>query len=278
MEQQFISASLVGSISFSGTDRPAADAPTTQRTADGKVRFENGNYRITAGDDNQILIQNKNTGEQYRIWGDPHVEIDGKQAFDFWGQTTFVLDDGTKVTIETTPWNEGKNGATIASKVTITDGDYTAEISGVDTNTRGDLSFREFHGVHATVHELATRDGNVLYENADGRGFVAYNRSGELVGVDQAFINATDEIKQGGVSFMQQYREAMHIFSSLVAIVFSGDLVSHERDAPAPRPDVLPAPMQLDNPARELPAADNGGDWSFSWSFAFNFTLLNQAG
>ncbi|GGK04064.1 DUF1521 domain-containing protein [Luteimonas terricola] len=275
MDNHLISSASLA-INGGGTIKPAGEAPTTQRTTDGKVRFENDGYRITAGDDNQILIQNKNTGEQYRIWGDPHVEVDGKQAFDFWGQTTFMLDDGTKVTIETTPWNEGKNGATIASKVTITDGEYTAEISGVDTNTRGDLEFREFHGVHATVHELATRDGNILYENANGRGFVALDHDGQMVGVDQAFINATDEVKQGAVSFAQHYREAMHIFKSLVAIVFSGDLVSHERDVD-PRPDVLPAPMQIENPARDAPALDAGDDWSFSWSFSFDFTMARQA-
>lgn len=274
MENHFISASLV--VSGSGIDRPLADAPTTGRTADGNVRFENDNYRITAGDDDQVLIENKATGEQYRIWGDPHVEVDGRQAFDFWGQTTFVLDDGTKVTIETTPWAKGGNGATVASKVTITDGAYTAEISGVDTNTRGDLEFREFHGVHATVHELATRDGNVLYENGSGAGFVALDRDGGFVGVDQAFINATDEIKQGGISFMQQYREAMHVFGSLVRIVFSGDLVAHEREAD--RPDILPAPVQLAEAGQEDAVAPVDGDWSFSWSFSFNFSLVNQAG
>ncbi len=54
--------------------------PSTQRTADGKVQFENANYRVTADDNNQILIHNKNTGENYRIWGDPHVEVDGKHC------------------------------------------------------------------------------------------------------------------------------------------------------------------------------------------------------
>lgn len=274
MDNHLISSASLA-ITGSGSIKPAADAPTTVRTADGKVQFENDGYRITAGDDNQVLIQNKGTGERYRIWGDPHVEIDGRHAFDFWGQTTFVLDDGTKVTIETTPWDEGKNGATIASKVTITDGEYTAEISGVDTNTRGDLGFREFHGVHATVHELATRDGNVLHENAHGSGFVALNDDGEMVGVDQAFINATDEVKQGAVSFTQHYREAMHIFRSLVAIVFSGDLVAHERDAD-PRPDVLPAPAQIERGDDGLPAPAGDG-WSFSWSASFNFTLARQA-
>jgi FlaG/FlaF family flagellin (archaellin) len=270
-----VNASL--SLTASGTlpNRPAADAPTTQRTADGKVRFENDNYRITAGDDNQVLIQNKDTGEQYRIWGDPHVEIDGKQAFDFWGQTTFMLDDGTKVTIETTPWDEGGNGATIASKVTITDGAYTTEIRGVDTNTKGDLGFREFHGVAATLQELATRDGNVLYENENGAGFIALDRDGNMTGVDQAFINATDEIKNGGLSFMQGYREMLHVFRSLVGIVFSGDLVSHENDAPGP--DVLPAPQQLQNPTTDAPLADAGDAWSFSWSFEFNFSMTRPA-
>jgi len=65
----------------------------------GKVQFENDNYRITMGDNNEVIIKNKNTGEEYKAWGDPHVNIDGKHAFDFWGTTTFSLDDGTKVTI-----------------------------------------------------------------------------------------------------------------------------------------------------------------------------------
>lgn len=56
------------------------EQPSTRRTADGKVQFENANYRITADDNNEILIHNKNTGENYRIWGDPHVEVDGKHA------------------------------------------------------------------------------------------------------------------------------------------------------------------------------------------------------
>src|SRR3546814_17436153 len=63
------------------------------RTSDGKVQFENDNHRITADDNNEVTIFNKQTGESYRIWGDPHVEIDGKHAFDFWGNTTFALDE-----------------------------------------------------------------------------------------------------------------------------------------------------------------------------------------
>ena len=106
--------SLNVSVSLSVSGQLPAAAPSsasTQRTGDGRVQFENDNYRITAGDNDEVIIFNKATGENYRIWGDPHVEIDGKHAFDFWGQTTFVLDDGTRLTIATTPWDAGNNGA-----------------------------------------------------------------------------------------------------------------------------------------------------------------------
>lgn len=108
----FISGNLVGFNAqiAKGGCIGGVDGPGTHRTADGKVQFENENYRITADDNNEVVIHNKATGENYRIWGDPHVEVDGRHAFDFWGRTTFVLDDGTRVTIATTPWAEGNNG------------------------------------------------------------------------------------------------------------------------------------------------------------------------
>lgn len=233
---------------------PPVDAPTTQRTADGSVRFENANYRITAGDNNEVLIHNKNTGETYRVWGDPHVEIDGQHAFDFWGQTTFVLDDGTKVTIGTTPWEGGDNGATVASEVTITDGDYTVEINGVDTNTKGDLGFREYHGVAAKLAELAERDGNTVYENENGKGFFVVDDNGNIRNVDQAFINETDEVKQGGQDFLQAYAEMLQMFSGLLSIVFSGSLDSSDD---APRTDVV----------------HQSGD-TIAWSWSFSLTLV----
>ena len=147
--------SISVSLSVSGQLPAVQSAASTQRTADGRVQFENENYRITAGDNDEVIVFNKGTGENYRIWGDPHVEIDGKHAFDFWGQTTFQLDDGTKVTIETTPWAQGGDGATVASVVTITDGDYGVQISGVDSNTRGDLSFQEFAGGGRVLQQMA---------------------------------------------------------------------------------------------------------------------------
>ncbi|MDT7837986.1 DUF1521 domain-containing protein [Aquabacterium sp. OR-4] len=199
----------------------------------GRAVFENDNYRISAGDDNTVNIVNKNTGESYNVWGDPHVNIDGKHAFDFWGTTTFQLEDGTKLTIDTT---QAGNGMTLASKLTITNGDYGVQISGVDTNTRGDLKIDEAAGWGETL-DWVRDDGNVLHENPAGQGFLGIDAQGTIKKVDQAYINQTDldllrianagnagnppaqaTVDQGG-AFMAQLFNA---FSGLVQASLSG--------------------------------------------------------
>lgn len=170
-----------------------SNASTTMQG--GKAVFENDNYRITCGDDNNVLITNKCAGETYEAWGDPHMKVDGQQAFDFWGTTTLNLDDGTKVTIETTPFGANPN-MTLASRVTITNGDYGVRISGVDTNCTGDLKIDEAKG-YGELLDAVTRDGNRLYENPAGSGFLGFDRDGRIRKVDQEFINETDLLKGG---------------------------------------------------------------------------------
>lgn len=247
---------ISGNISLGASQQIAAggcigrgEGPSTSRTADGKVQFENDNYRITADDNNEVMIHNKATGENYRIWGDPHVEVDGKHAFDFWGQTTFVLDDGTRVTIATTPWNEGHNGATVASQVTILDGggQYGAHIEGVDSNTRGDLGFVDIDVTGGTGRLTSNvREGNVLQENENGRGFVAVNGEGKLRGVDQAFINATDEVKLQGSSMVAQLSSMFREFSGLLSISFSGQFLSVSLDSGSEESERIALPLPFE--------------------------------
>lgn len=198
--------------------------PTNASTAmqGGKAVFENDNYRISAGDDNEVLIQNKRTGETYRAWGDPHMDIDGKHEFDFWGTTTFALDDGTKVTIQTTPWGNNPE-ATLSSKVTITNGDYGVQITGVDTNSLGDLAIDEGKGWGRMV-DWAVDDGNVLYENTFGKGFLAVDDQGRIRAVDQQYINETD-LKKGG-ALAERFDGAFRMLEGLVSITFMGVFLS----------------------------------------------------
>jgi hypothetical protein len=197
---------------------PLNPSNASTRMQGGLAVFENDNYHITAGDNNEVIIHNKNTGETYRAWGDPHFEVDGKHAFDFWGTTTFALDDGTKVTIETTPWGNNPE-MTLSSKVTISNGGYGVQITGVDTNTRGDLAIDEGKGWGYLV-DAAVGDGNTLFENTFGQGFVAFDGQGRLRQVDQNFINQTDLLKGG--QLQARYADAFRLLGSLVSISFVG--------------------------------------------------------
>lgn len=176
---------------------PRSSNPTNADTTmqGGQAVFENDNYRITMGDNNTVTINNKHTGESYQAWGDPHMNVDGQHAFDFWGTTTLKLEDGTKVTIETTPAKDHP-GQTLSSKVTITNGDYGVQVTGIDTNKTGDLKVKETEDWGRTL-DWAVDDGNKIQENPAGQGFLAVDRGGNIRKVDQQYINATDEMKGG---------------------------------------------------------------------------------
>lgn len=209
--------------SFNTTSALSGTNPTNASTTmqGGKAVFENDNYRITAGDDNEVHIFNKKTGEDYKIWGDPHVNIDGKHEFDFWGTTTFALEDGTKVNIETTPWNGDKN-ATVASTVNITNGDYGVQIKGVDTNKVGDLKINEAKGWGETL-DWTHDDGNVLQENPAGKGFLAVGADGKIQKVDQNYINKTDlKLNAGKPDVDEAIQERAAEFVKNLFSVFSG--------------------------------------------------------
>jgi hypothetical protein len=228
-----------GAASFGPTSLAPTNAsnPTNASTSmqGGKAVFENDNYRITAGDNNEVHIFNKKTGEDYKIWGDPHVNIDGKHEFDFWGTTTFALEDGTKVTIETTPWN-GNQNATVASTVNITNGDYGVQITGVDTNKVGDLKINEAKG-WGEVLDWTHDDGNVLQENPGGKGFLAVDAQGKIHKVDQTYINKTDlhlnaakpqpQPQQPAFQPAAEFaRNLLSMFSGLLSVAFSGAFLS----------------------------------------------------
>jgi hypothetical protein len=206
-------------------------ASTTMQN--GQAVFENDNYKITADDNNTVTITNKHTGAVYQASGDPHVSVNGQHKFDFWGTTTFNLDDGTKVTIQTTPYAANPN-ADLSSKVTITNGSYGVQITGVDSNTKGDLAIHEAAGWGNTL-DWAIDDGNEIYESAAGNNLVGLDAAGNEHAVDQNWINATDILKNPNAnhnaapvagSANQQlgaaYRDAFRMLDSLVSIVFRG--------------------------------------------------------
>lgn len=116
----------------------------------------------------EVVITNSDTGEVTRIWGDPHVSIDGKHEYDFWGTTTFTLENGTKITINTEAAADNPN-VFYAEKLTITKGDQAIVVDGVSELTKGDLSVSMSND--GQLLDAVTRDGFVLNENAAGSGW-----------------------------------------------------------------------------------------------------------
>ncbi len=133
-----------------------------------KIDLGDGNRLEIDERSSQLTIINDKTGERTRIWGDPHVEIDGKHAYDFWGTTTFTLENGTKITINTEQWG-GNPNAYVASQVVITKGDNAIIVDGISQNKMGDLSVSMSN--NGEMIDAMTRDGYTLHENACGAGW-----------------------------------------------------------------------------------------------------------
>ena len=178
----FASATLPMLLNFQGgqvqqgPDGTSAFTPTEgaswtaslQNESEGQIDLGDG-YRLELDERNsEIRLYNDNTGETTRIWGDPHVDIDGKHSFDFWGKTTFQLENGTKITIDTEQYAANPNEY-VASQLTITKGDQAIVVDGISQNDIGDLSITQSNDGYAL--DAAKGDGFVLQENATGAGW-----------------------------------------------------------------------------------------------------------
>lgn len=158
------------------TQTAAAPAPTpvanwtVQTTGRSTANIDLGDgYKLAIDERNsQMTILNEKTGQTTRVWGDPHVEVNGQQKFDFWGTTTFTLDNGTKLTINTEPWG-GNPNAYVASQVVITRGDNAIVIDGISQNTIGDLSITS--SAQGRALDAAHRDGFTIHEQAGSTGW-----------------------------------------------------------------------------------------------------------
>jgi len=167
--------------------QPAANWTATTG-ADGRASIDLGDgYTLQLNERNsEITILNANSGETTKIWGDPHVDVNGKHVFDFAGTTTFTLDNGTKITIDTEQYAHNPD-AYVASQVTITKGDQAIVVDGISQNKLGDLSISMSN--NGELIDAMTRDGFVLNENAASA--TGWDSSFTGRAATQADLNAT---------------------------------------------------------------------------------------
>ena len=201
----------LGSVDKKGCFCPKPDAQwTVKNPGNGTANIDLGKYELQLDEKNsQIKIVNKNNGEVTNIWGDPHIDWnkDGKTDANFWGKTTFQLEDGTKITIDTEPFKNNPNEY-VSSEVTVTRGDHAMKITGLSQNDLGDLKV-EYADRGGQALDWATTDGFLVRENACGEGWIN-NDTGKLA--TQQDFNITKPGTYKPYEFTQQFGQALGLF------------------------------------------------------------------
>lgn len=154
------------------------------------VKLDNGYELQFSENSSQIKIINNCTTppEVTTIWGDPHVDWNGQPGDEgrFFGNTSFVLADGTKITVNTVPYNNGNEW--LANNVVVTKGDQALIVDGLAQTTKGD--FKVYQGMNGKALDKAVDDGRLtVYENANGIGWVTEKGGCKLA--TQADFNKT---------------------------------------------------------------------------------------
>ena len=180
-----------------GCVRPAADPFTASMPQDGKCSVDLGDgYTMQIDERNSEIVIRDADGNATRIWGDPHVHVNGQHVGDFYGTTTFELKNGTKITINTEPWGNNPN-AYVASQVVVTRGAQALVIDGVSQNQFGDVKVSM--GGNGYLLDAAHNDGLVVHERADGAGWIS-SLSGQNV-TQRDFDTTRPGAQQPGLSF-----------------------------------------------------------------------------
>jgi hypothetical protein len=113
-----------------------------------KLSFENKHnaWRLSDAEDNTM-----------RVWGDPHVDenADGTTDWNFKHDSTFILEDGTKITVGT---KDVGNRLTVTDDLTITKGNQGILVTGIGDN---DLRISDVMDNGRELDEV-TNDGYVF--------------------------------------------------------------------------------------------------------------------
>jgi Domain of Unknown Function (DUF1521) len=202
---------------------------TTQMTGEHTANIDLGDgYKFQIDErGSEMYIINENTGQKTRVWGDPHVDVNGKRQFDFYGTTTFELENGAKVTINTEQW-AGNPNAYVASQVVITKGSNAIVVDGISQNKLGDLSVTMSNDGYSIDAEH--RDGWTVFEGANGWE----TGSGKVVDQNDADITAPGHLYGPGSTMPSLYESAgwMSSFLLLGALLNMGGGNSVGNDTP----------------------------------------------
>ncbi len=210
-----------------------------------------GQANIDLGDGNTLRINEANSevdivdaqGNVTSVSGDPHVYVNGQHVGDFYaGNTTFQLQDGTKVTIGTQE-STSNPGVYYANQVTVTRGDNAVQINGLSQQQQGDMTVSVNQNGRAL--DAMTSDGLVLNQAAGGAGWTS-SLTGKAV--TQSDFDMTKRENAGALQFGEALSSAMTSFLTFGAL---GQIMALAEQS-APQPQSLAKAMPLFNLAEMM--------------------------
>ncbi len=122
---------IEGGFVFAAGQTSSAEKTWAVNQQDKTIHLDNG-YILSFEGQHQAWSITDPQGNKSRIWGDPHVQESDNGKWDFKEQTTFKLDDGTKITVKTKPWGNGS--MTVSDELFITKGDQAITVKGIADN------------------------------------------------------------------------------------------------------------------------------------------------
>jgi hypothetical protein len=158
------------------------DDPTWVVDGNKSIMLDNG-YELTFSNQSQEWRIKDDQGNQTRIWGDPHVDEDGAGGtdWDFKHDATFILKDGTKITVGTELSPNGK--VSYSDSLTITKGNQQVLVTGIRDNNVN-IGTVNLNAIKDNT-DNNTVDGYVFYEGDNGANDWV-NASGDEITTNQA--------------------------------------------------------------------------------------------
>jgi hypothetical protein len=150
------------------TDRHR-DSRCGQLTVNGNS-VNTGRYTVAASTDSggTLTVTDNETGESFKVWGDPHITTDKGDTTDFQhAPATFQLPDGTEITVNPT----NNSGVNYINNVTITKGNDAVTMTGFQGNLQTQAHPGEGHYLDATTPDgtvLTAKNGNIDQLEANG--------------------------------------------------------------------------------------------------------------
>jgi len=194
-----------------------------------------GRYTISASnsDDGSLTVRDNTTGESVKAWGDPHITTDRGDQTDFQHQpVTFLLDDGTKITIDPTQ----NSGVNYINNVTITKGNDAVEMGGFRGNLQtqfipGEGSYLDnvtpdgtvLRPANGNIDELVLPDGTLISGN-NVANIDSYANQSQLGSNGQTLIDEGHQLVQEGMQLIQQgnVQQGMQLIQDGAALEMQG--------------------------------------------------------